>query len=552
MRDQIRVVGAVARKPRLLRIQLAFLGFNMTEYATWVAILVYAYERGGAAAAGAVAAIQLVPAGLIAPFGAYAGDRFPRDRVLFLSYLGQAVALGVVAVALFVQAPFSLTLLFATVATASFTFTRPVQASLLPAVSDGPEELTAANAVSSFAQGVGIVVGPFVAGVLLGRWGPDSVFAVFAFVTLIAALLVARLRIPDAAAEPKERLDARGVIRESMGGFQFLVHARHARLLVFVLSGGLIVVGALDVLFVAVAISLLDMGQSWAGFLSSAFGLGGLVGAAIAVSLIGRRRLVPSLAGGTFIVGGPLAVIGAAPAVWSAPILFGAAGAGGSVAWVAGNTLLQRIAPAQMLARVFGILEGLGTIALAVGSLGASALAAAFGVRVALMVTAVLAPAVMLALWVPLSAIDRDAKAPDAETLRFVRGMPIFAPLSPPAIERIVGNLSREQVPAGGILIREGDVGERFIMIVAGEAEVTRAGAHVAVQGAGDHVGEVALLRDVPRNATVTAKTPMTVLTLERAPFIEAVTGHPQSRERVEAIADERLPTAGDDGTPGS
>ncbi len=436
MRDQIRVVGAVARKPRLLRIQLAFLGFNMTEYATWIAILVYAYERGGAATAGAVAAIQLVPAGLIAPFGAYAGDRFRRDRALFVSYLGQAVALGFVAVALFADAPFSLTLVFATVATASFTFTRPVQASLLPAVSDGPEELTAANAVASFAQGVGIVVGPFVAGVLLGRWGPDAVFAVFAVVTLIAALLVASLGISDA--------------------------------------------------------------------------------------------------------------------VWSAPILFGAAGAGGSVAWVAGNTLLQRIAPGEMLARVFGILEGVGTIALAVGSLGASALVAGFGVRVALLATAVLAPTVMLALWVPLSAIDRDAKAPDAKTLRFVRGMPIFAPLSAPAIERIVGNLAREHVPAGGILIREGDVGERFIMIVAGEADVTRAGAHVAVQGAGDHVGEVALLRDVPRNATVTAKTPMTVLTLERAPFIEAVTGHPQSRERVEAIADERLLTIGDDGISGS
>lgn len=542
MREQIRVVGAVARDPRLVRIELAFFGFNMTEFGTWVAILVYAYNRGGASTAGVVAAIQLVPAGLIAPFGAYAGDRFRRDRVLFVSYLAQALTLGFVAVALFVEAPFAITLVFATVASASLTFTRPTQASLLPTVANGPGELTAANAVSSFAEGVGIVVGPFVAGLLLGLWGPAAVFAVFAVVTLVAALLVARLGISRKAAGPREHLDARDVVRESFGGFRFMVRERNAGLLVLVLSGGLVVIGALDVLFVVVAISLLDKGQSWAGFLSSAFGLGGLVGAALAFGLIGRRRLVPPLAGGTFVVGGPIALVGIAPAVWSAPLLFGVAGAGGNIAWVAGSTLLQRIAPDEMLARVFGILEGIGTIAVAIGSLGASGLIAAFGVRVALIVTGVLAPAVMLALWIPLSSIDRDAKAPDAEMLEFVRRMPIFAPLPAPAIERIMAHLTREDVAAGDVLIREGDVGERFFLIVAGEAEVTRDGAHVTERRAGEHVGEIALLRDVPRTATVTAKTAMEVLTLDREPFIEAVTGHPQSRQRVEAIVEDRLP----------
>jgi MFS family permease len=530
------------RDPRLLRIELAFFGFNMAEYGTWVAILVYAYERGGASGAGAVAAIQLIPAGVVAPFGAFAGDRFRRDRVLFVGYLGQAIALGLVAVALLADAPFALTLIFATIAAASLTFTRPTQAALLPSVSDSPEELTAANAVSTLAQNAGIVVGPFVGGILLARWGPAQVFAVFAVVVLAAAVLVARLEVTVGESEPREPMRARDVVGESLGGFRFLLGDRHAGLLVLVLSGGIVAVGALDVLFVAVAISLLEKGEGWAGFLSSAFGLGGVVGAALAVSLVGRRRLIPPLAGGTFVFGGSIAAIGAAPAAATAPVLFGVGGAGGSVAWVAGETLLQRIAPDEMLARVFGILEGLGMLALAIGSVGASGLIAAFGVRIALVAVGILAPAMMLALWIPLSSIDREAKAPDAETLEFVRRMPIFAPLPAPAIERILAHLTRLDVPGGEVLIREGDVGDRFFMIVAGEAEVTRDGIHLTGLHAGDHVGEIALLRDVRRTATVTAKTAMELLALDREPFLEAVTGHPVSRERAEAIVRERLP----------
>jgi MFS family permease len=542
MKDQIRVVGAVIHNPGLSRISLAFFGFSMAEFATWVAILVYAYNRGGAGGAGAVAAVQLVPCGLVAPFGAFAGDRFRRDRVLFVSYLVQALTLGIAAVVLSTDAPFAVILVFASIAATSLMITRPTQAALLPSVSKGPEELTAANAVSTFAGSAGTVVGPFVAGLLLARWSPAHVFAVFAVVMVAAAMLVARLDISAHDAEPEKLIGAREVGRASLAGFRFLFTEHRAGLLVLVLSGGTVLTGALDVLFVAVAISLLGKGQSWAGFLSSASGLGALVGATLAVALVGRRRLVPALAGGTFVFSGPVAVIGAAPSAATAPALFGVAGAGGSVAWVAGSTLLQRIAPEQMLARVFGILEGMRAFALAIGSLGASALITTFGVRTALIAIAMLAPCVMLALWIPLSSIDRDAKVPDAETVAFLRRMPIFAPLPPPAIERILAHLARVEVPAGEVLIGQGDVGDRFYMIVEGRAEVTRDGEHVGVRTAGEYVGEVALLRDEPRNATVTATTHMTLFTLDREPFLEAVTGYPQSHARAEAIVEERLP----------
>jgi MFS family permease len=541
MREQIRVAGRVARDPRLLRVVLAFFGFTMGEFGTWIAILVYAYDRGGASAAGAAAAIQLIPSGLIAPFGAFAGDRFRRDRVLLVSYLAVAAAFGLVAAALFAGAPFALTLAIAAAATAAMSFLRPTQAALLPSVTHTPEALTAANAVSSVAENAGIVIGPLLAGLILTRTGPAEVFAAFAAVTLVSALLVSGLG-GSAAREPRERMRAADVVTESLGGFRFLLRDHRAGFLVLVLSGGVMVWGALDVLFVAVAISLLGKGPGWAGFLSSAFGLGGLIGAMLTVALVGRRRLVPALGGGTVVFGGSVVAIGAAPAAVTAPPLFGLSGAGSSVAWVAGQTLLQRIAPDEMLARVFGILEGLRMVALAVGSVGASALIAPFGVPVALVCVGAVAPVVMLLVWIPLASIDREAMAPDADTLAFVRRMPIFAVLPPPALERIVTHLSRITVPAGEVLMRQGDVGDRFLMIVEGTAELTRDGVHVTDRSAGDQVGEVALLRDLPRNATLTATTPMTLLALDRETFLEAVTGHPQSHARAQSIAEDHLP----------
>jgi MFS family permease len=541
MREQLAVVGSVMRDRRMLRIQLAFFGFNMTEYATWVAILVYAYHLGGASTAGVVAVVQLIPTVVLAPFAAYAGDRFRRDRVLFAGYLVLSVALGLVAVALAWDASFPVTLAVATIAATSFMLTRPTQAALLPSVSDGPEELTAANAFSTFSENFGIVVGPFVAGLVLARGDPAQVFGIFAAVMLGAASLVARLGVPHASDPATRRPGLGAVVSGSVGGFRFLFTHRSTGLVLLVLSGWFVAVGALDVLFVAVAISFLDKGEGWAGFLASASGLGGLVGSALAVGLVGRRRLTPALAAGVLAFGISITMIAAASSAPAALILFAAAGVGGSLAWVAGNTLLQRIAPDDTLARVFGIVEATMALAWAVGSAGASILVSAFGVRTALMIVGLLAPVVVIVVWRPLSSIDRVAHVPDAETIAFLRRIPIFAPLPPPAIERILGHLRRIEVPTGEVLMRQGDVGDRFLMIVHGDVRVTRDGEAIAERTSGDHLGEIALLRDVPRTATVMTTAPTELLVLDRDPFLEAVTGHPQSHARANAIVEEHL-----------
>jgi MFS family permease len=274
---------------------------------------------------------------------------------------------------------------------------------------------------------------------------------------------------------------------------------------------------------------------------NAAFGLGAVVGATITIALIGRWPLVPPMAGGVLLLGAPVAVVGLAPAAATAPVLFAATGAGRSIASVAGNTLLQRITPDAVLGRVFGALEGLSMFAMAAGSISASALIGAFGIRAALVVTGAFVPVVVLLLWVPIRGIDRAARAPDPAALALLRRLPIFEPLSAPAMERIMANLVRVAVPAGETVIRQGDEGDRFYVILEGTIRVSRDGVDLGERVAGDFFGEIALLRDVPRTATVVAETPLALLALDRGPFLEAVTGHPASMASADGVVESRL-----------
>jgi MFS family permease len=539
MREQLRVVLAVARDPTLARIELAYLGFNMAEYATWMAILVFAYGIGGAGYAALFALIQLVPSGIVAPFAAFAGDRFRRDRVLLAAYVIQAVTMGATAFGLYANVPVPLLLVVATAASASFTMTRPIQAVVLPTITHSPGDLTAANAVSGLAESVAIFVGPFIGGVILAVSEPAGVFLCFAIVSVIGAALVARLRIEGSV--PRATSEGiREVLNEAFGGFGVLRRERRVLMLVLVLASSTVLVGALDILLVAAAIDLLHAGPSWAGYLGSAFGFGGVIGAFATVVLVGRRRLTPSLATSAALFGLPITAFGLLPFLVVAPVLLAVSGAGHAISNVAGQTLLQRTAPESVLARVFGVLEGVAMFALALGSVGSGLLVAAFGVGPALVMTGVFLPFVLALSWVKLRALDRDARAPDPEALALLRHIPIFSPMAATSIERILGELIRLDATAGQVLIQQGEPGDRFYVVAEGRAQVIRDGAVIAERGPGDHFGEIALLRDVPRTATITALTPMRLIAIERDRFLEAVTGHTQSHAHAQAVAAER------------
>jgi hypothetical protein len=235
-----------------------------------------------------------------------------------------------------------------------------------------------------------------------------------------------------------------------------------------------------------------------------------------------------------------IAVIAASPDVAATVGLVVAAGAGRSVSAVSGNVLLQRIAPGEVLARVFGVLEGLRMLALGIGSVLASGLVAWLGIEGALIALGAFVPFIVLLAFRRILAIDREAEAPDAEAIALLRRTSIFAPLPEISLQRVAKQLSSIAFSAGVPIIREGDVGDRFYILAEGTARVTREGEHVVDRAPGDYFGEIALLRDVPRTATVTATTPVRLFALEREAFLEAVTGHPQSLHAADRIAEER------------
>jgi MFS family permease len=272
------VVRTVAGNPGLLRAELAYVGFNVAEWATWVSILAFAYDVGGAAATGLVALVQLVPAALFAPLASIAGDRYPRERVLLGGYVAQAASMAAAAAALLTGAPVPVVYGLAALAATSITITRPAQNALLPSLARTTDELTAANVASSWTESVSVLAGPALAAVLLGASGPGAVYAVMAFALACSGLLVTGVEttpepVPARAADGRGGW-LRGVLGTALGGFRILARERLPRLSVGLLTVQYLMVGVLDVLLVVLAFEVLDIGSAGVGLLNSVVGGG--------------------------------------------------------------------------------------------------------------------------------------------------------------------------------------------------------------------------------------------------------------------------------------
>jgi MFS family permease len=231
-------------------------------------------------------------------------------------------------------------------------------------------------------------------------------------------------------------------------------------------------------------------------------------------------------------------------AAWPHPLaafaLMALIGIGNTLVDVAGVTLLQRNASDDVIGRVFGAFESLILVAMGAGSLLAPALVAALGNRGAVLVAGSILPLALVPLMRPLLAVD-DLAATPLERVDLFRSLPIFAPLALPELERLARAASEVDVPVGAVVFEEGDAGDRFYAIEQGQVAVEHGGALLRELGAGDFFGEIALLRDVPRTATVRALTPLRLVTLERAVFLDTVTGHAASVEAANAVAAARL-----------
>jgi MFS family permease len=256
--------------------------------------------------------------------------------------------------------------------------------------------------------------------------------------------------------------------------------------------------------------------------------------------LIGRPRLAPALLLGILATGLPLAAIGLGPGVAAVLALLLVCGLGQAFFNVAGRTLLQRSVDDDVLSRVFGLQEGLMMAGLAIGAVLAPILVSLFGRRGAFVAAGVFLPAMGAFTWGQLRSLDARAQVPGQE-LSHLRSLPLFQPLAPPVLERLSWNLIPIEARAGAVVIREGDAGDRFYIITDGRAQVSVSGALLATLGPGDYFGEIALLRDVPRTATVTAEDDLRLLALDRDEFLAAVTGSPVAAEAAQREASRRL-----------
>jgi MFS family permease len=310
--------------------------------------------------------------------------------------------------------------------------------------------------------------------------------------------------------------------------------------LLLLLSAQGVAMGALDVLTVELAQGVLDLGPGWVGYLAAAVGAGGVIAVVVTARLVGMKRLAVPLT--LSIAVWSLSFVGLAvvPGVVGALVLLGVVGSSRTTFDVSGRTLLQRAARPDLLARVFGLLEGMWMAALAVGSLLAPVLVSLGGVSVAFVCVGAILPLIALAGGRRLLDIDRHADAPVVE-IALLRSMPLFAALSPPTLEALARALQPLSLPAGVDVIRQGDTGDRFYVIADGEVELARDGRLAATLRRGDGFGEIALLYDVPRTATVTTRLASELYSLEREAFLLAVTGHAGAQRAAEDLAAARL-----------
>jgi MFS family permease len=531
----------VFRNEGLRRIELAWAASILGTWAYGIAVVVYAYDQGGATAVGVVGLARWLAAAVASPFAALLGDRYDRRRVMVASDLARAGLIAGAALAVFVDAPAIVIYVIAGLVGVAATAFRPAEAALVPSLARTPEELTAANVAASTIESVGIFGGPAIGGLLLAAFGPGVVFLVTAGALLLSAFLVAGVRPVAVTSEEGER-ERVPVVDELLAGFRTIARARRLRLLVGLFSAQTFVDGMLNVLLVVIALEVLDTGQAGVGFLNSAVGIGGLLGAVAAAALVARKRQAADFGLGIFIWGVPIALVAVWPNQAAVLVLLAVVGIGNTIVDVSGMTLLQRSAPDDVLARVFGVLESLLLLTAGLGALVAPLLLNWLGTRGALIVAGSLLPLVVLPAWPRLNAIDRAAEVP-VERLELLRGNPIFAPLPAGTLEQLADALEEMPATAGEEIVRQGEPGDRFYLIKDGVLDVYIDGKLVQTLEPGDSFGEIALLRDVPRTATVKAQTEAALYALDRRQFLAAVTGFGPSLSAAEGVIGMRLGT---------
>jgi CRP-like cAMP-binding protein/predicted MFS family arabinose efflux permease len=501
------------------RIVVTFAGVTIAEWGYVTALLVLALRQGGAFAVSLVG-LRLFFSAASSFTSVAIVHRRPGRRVLTEIAAVRTVLVAVSAVLAAVGAPLApLFVLLALDALVSAQY-RPAQAALITSLARTPRELVASATGISTIKTLGQSLGAILGGVILEVSSPAVVFAGAAIVFLCCA--VATLEFRTAGTVAVEGTGAPGAL-ELMS--DSLKAVRHPHI------GGILVVSGLRTfvrgMWIAIAviasIKLLHAGSAGFGLLMLAVGIGSLAAAPLSTMLVTRSRLGTPAAIALIACGIPLAVIAGVPVFGLALALVAAWGIGMAVADVATLSLLWRLLEAPLVPRVTATIESAKLLLEGLGAFLAPLLVIYIGIRGALLFAALPLPIVVAVGWTLLYQVDDKAEQ-RAKTLSLCHGVHCLEPLDMASLDGLVSRIHRIDIGEGGVdVVRQGDPGDCFYIIESGTAQVLVDGHFVGQLGPGTSFGERALLRSVPRTATVRSTEPMELLSLSRQDFLAAV-----------------------------
>lgn len=528
----------VALRNRELRLVLvAYLASVISEWALWTGLLVYTYAQSGKAAAGLVSIGLFVPGALVAPLAGAAADGPRPNRVLANVYASQTVALATAAIVAYLRGPLLAVIVPAAVALALLSYVRPCFSVVVPGLVRSAGELTAANLLTGYCNSGSVLAGPLIASALIAVDGPSTVIAAAAALAalgLVVILPLVKLDPGDEAPAAPQRDGSR--TRALVDGVRVLSQRKGALQLLGVLGGQYIVIGALDLVYVVLAAERFGLGPSGPGILGAAFGAGAVLGGAASTVLVARNRLAPLLMVALGCICAALGAIAGFTTFAVALAMLPVVGLSREVLDLTGRMLLQRAAPQDALASIFATMESLSLVGCVMGSLIAQVTIAVAGARVAVLAVALVLGALLLLTAKRLGQIDASADAP-VVTIRLLRRITLFAPLPGPALEGVARAARPMLFASGDTIISQGEPGDTYYAVVDGDVDVTVDGHHRRVMTRGQGFGEIALLAEVPRTATVVARTEVQLLEIERPAFLTAVTGHDASKQAAWAVA---------------
>jgi MFS family permease len=534
----LRVIIALrARVPRgpLAVLLGAWLLVGTAGWAFSIALAVFAFDRSGSGAVGAVTAARLLPAMCGAPLAGGLIDRGDRSRVVAGACVLQAVCLALAAGLVLADASLVMIVVLAALSSIAATAPRPGLQALLPALASSPQELTRATAVWGAVDSAGFLLGGGVGGAAIAAVGAGAVVVAAAVIMVLAAVCSARLPAVTATA-PDQPDEGPHPTSEMLAGLRVLAQNRLLRAPFGLLAGLLFLEGASDVQLVALAVGRLHMGNGGPGVLWTVWGAGGMLASVAFVSLVRRRGLGQVLVVGalTFTIGLGVAGLDSEALAVAAMI---PAGIGFALVETTVMALIPRLADDTVIGRVYALSEILYTGAAALGALLAPLLIDRLGTAASLCAVSAAFAVAAVAAWPSSSRLDAGQQQA-GRVRELLRGVPILAPLPLPRLERLVRDARPVIFTAGALVVTIGDPGEDFFVIEDGTVTVEEFDLR---QGPGTGFGEIALLQHVPRTATVRAASDLRLWAVSRASFIGAVSGHRDASKLADAVVVEHL-----------